>query len=94
MNNELETKWESITATKSIYPTGIYPKKISEILSGLQPNPSPAPIKVTAPRANLLRMKQRYTGGKGKGKTVYVQTMKVYEGSCGVAPFFLNLSTI
>jgi hypothetical protein len=23
-----------------------------------------------------------------------VQTMKVYEGSCGVAPFFLNLSTI
>lgn len=58
---------------------------------------SPVPITVTAPRANLLLMKQRDTGvdkGKGKGKIVPVQAMKVYEGSGGVAPFFLNLGTI
>lgn len=40
-------------------------------------------------------MKQRDTGGgDDKGKTVPVQAMKVYEGSGGVPPSFLNLGTI
>ena len=46
-----------------IYRTGIYPKKISEIFSGFQQIASPVPTKLTAPLANLLRMKQTDTGG-------------------------------